>query len=102
MAKEAGGAAQTRALTHAMTPESREAERVAAAKPKMSLLHHIAAMQAMETGFAVTLIDGTSYRADRGDFVFLTDGLSMVAGRHRRYFPLTAIREITISNPGES
>ncbi len=40
----------------------------------MSLLHHMAATQAMEIGFTVILVDGSSYRATRGDHVFI-DGL---------------------------
>jgi hypothetical protein len=90
------------ALAHA------EAERVSEdlakkreeAKPTMSLLHHIAANQAMRTGFTVTLLDGTSYNAAAGDFVF-TDGLSVVHQTRRIYFPLTAIKSILIHNPGD-
>jgi hypothetical protein len=71
------------------------------AKPVMGFLHHIAATQAMQTGFTVTLIDGTTYTADKGDFVF-TDGLSIVQGGHRIYFPTTAIRSILVHNPGHN
>jgi hypothetical protein len=72
------------------------------AKPNISLLHHMAAVQAIQPiGFTVTLADGTTYRADGVDHIF-TDGLSVVVEGHRRYFPLTAIREIVMHNPGES
>jgi hypothetical protein len=70
------------------------------AKPTMSLLHHIAATQAMHVGFTVTLLGGEVYKADGGDFVF-TDGLSMVHDKRRMYFPLTAIKSILIHNPGD-
>jgi hypothetical protein len=70
------------------------------AKPTMSLLHHIAATQAIGTGFTVTLLDGTSYKSAKGDFIF-TDGLSIVHQTRRIYFPLTSIKSILIHNPGE-
>jgi hypothetical protein len=69
-------------------------------KPTMSLLHHIAATQAIGTGFTVTLLDGTSYKAAKGDFVF-TDGLSIVHDSRRIYFPLTSIKSILIHNPSD-
>ena len=83
-----------------------EAEKAQAAlysaKPTISLLHHMAAVQAIQPiGFTVTLADGTAYRAEGVDHIF-TDGLSVVVEGHRRYFPLTAIREIVMQNPGES
>ena len=81
--------------------EAHVRERLAAAEPGMSLLHHIAATQAMEVGFTVILVDDSSYRATRGDHVF-TDGLSVVVDGHRRYFPLTAVKQIVVDNPGES
>ncbi len=77
-------------------------EALAATKPQMSLLHHMAAVQ--PTGFiglVVTLLDGTAYKADGVDHIF-TDGLSVVVGGHRHYVPLTAIRDIMIHAPGES
>jgi hypothetical protein len=70
------------------------------AKPTMSFLHHIAATQAMQTGFTVTLTDGTSYKAASGDFVF-TDGISIVHEGHRIYFPTTSIKSVLIHNPNE-
>ena len=76
-------------------------ERLTAAEPGMSLLHHMAATQAMEIGFTVILVDESSYRATRGDHVF-TDGLSVVVDGHRRYFPLTAVKEIVVHNPNDS
>jgi hypothetical protein len=76
------------------------AKKWADAKPKDSLLHHINATQAMKHGFTVTLLDGTTYNASQGDFVF-TDGLSIVHETRRIYFPLTAIKSILIHNPGD-
>ena len=54
----------------------------------------------METGFTVLLLDGSSYGANRGDFVF-KDGLSIVHDGRRMYFPLTAVKAIVIKKPGE-
>jgi hypothetical protein len=72
-----------------------------AARPHISLLHHMAAVQGMVSfGFTVTLLDGSEYRADAVDHIF-TDGLTVVTEGRRRYFPLTAIRDILIHNPGE-
>jgi hypothetical protein len=64
------------ALAHAEAEQASKdiAKKREQAKPTMSLLHHIAATQAIGTGFTVTLLDGTSYKAAKGDFVF-TDGL---------------------------
>lgn len=73
-------------------------ERRERARPTMDFLHHIAATQAMQTGFTVTLIDGTSYSVDGGDCVF-TDGLSIAQDGIRTYFPKTAILKIEIHNP---
>lgn len=70
------------------------------ARPKVSFLHHIAATQAMQTGFTVTLIDGATYKADKGDFIF-TDGISIIHDGHRVYFPTIAIKSIVIHNPNE-
>ena len=60
---------------------------------------NIAATQAAQTGFTVTLLDGTSYTAEQADH-FYTDGLSIVHDKHRIFFPMTAI-SILIRNPGE-
>jgi hypothetical protein len=68
---------------------------------KRSLLDHIADTQAMQFGFTVTLLDGDTYKADSGDFIF-TDGLSIVYQTRRMYFPLTSIKSITIHNPGDN
>jgi hypothetical protein len=75
--------------------------KLAATEPKLSLLHHIAATQAMQTGFTVMLRDGGSYETDKGDFIF-TDGLSINNDGRKIYIPLTAIKAIIIRNPGES
>jgi len=85
--------------------EKAEAEKAKAtlekAKPHISLLHHMAAVQGMSPfGFTVTLVDGSEYKTDVVDHIF-TDGLSVVTEGRRRYFPLTAIRDILIHNPGE-
>jgi hypothetical protein len=65
-----------------------------------SLLQYIATTQAMFTGFTVILLDGGSYKADKGDRIF-TDWLSIVNDDHRILIPLTAIRSIYIHNPGD-
>ena len=70
-------------------------------EPKIPLLNHISASQAMRMGFTVMLLDGSSYKANKGDFVF-TDGLSIVNNDHQIYFPLTAIKAIYIHSPGET
>jgi hypothetical protein len=90
------------AAQHVATSPVPEEQKVqlALAEPKISLLHHIAATQAMETGFTVLLLDGSSYGANRGDFVF-KDGLSIVHDGRRMYFPLTAVKAIVIKKPGE-
>lgn len=89
------------ALAAGAVQEAKERQqRLEASKPKMSLLHHIAATQAMTTGFTVILTDGGSYKAEKGDFVF-TDGLSIVHEGRRMYFPLTAIKAIIIHNPAD-
>jgi hypothetical protein len=75
--------------------------KLAAAEPNLSLLHHMAATQAMQTGFTVMLRDGGFYETDKGDFIF-TDGLSINNDGRRIYIPLTAIKAIIIRNPGES
>jgi hypothetical protein len=76
------------------------AKKRAEAKPTMDFLHHIAATQAMQMGFTITLTDGTSYSTKTGDFIF-TDGLSIVHEGHRIYFPKTAIKSILVHNPGD-
>ena len=90
------------ALAHAEAEQASKdiAKKREQAKPTMSLLHHIAATQAIGIGFTVTLLDGTSYKAAKGDFVF-TDGLSIVHDSRRIYFPLTSIKSILIHNPGD-
>jgi hypothetical protein len=54
------------------------------ARPRMSLLHHLAAVQT-PIGVTVTLVDGTAHRAEVAEVY--TDGLSVVIDRRRRYFP---------------
>jgi hypothetical protein len=76
-------------------------KKLAEAKPKLEILQHIAATQAAQTGFILTLVDGTSYTAERAD-CFFTDGLSIVHDKHRIYFPMTAIKSILIRNPGDA
>jgi hypothetical protein len=78
---------QTEAEAHAAQQiEAQMRVALEAAKPKLSLLHHLAAVQAIRpVGFTVMLVDGAAYRADSVDHVF-TDGLSVVADDHRRYF----------------
>ncbi len=80
--------------------EAAEAQ-LQAVRPRISLLHHMAATQAMLIGFTVTLLDGSAYKVAQGDAVF-TDGLSVVIDGRRRYFPLTAIKEILVHNPGDA
>jgi hypothetical protein len=75
-------------------------EMLAAAKPKLSLLHHIAATQAMQIGFTILLLNGGSYKTDKSDFIF-TDGLSILKEGHRIYIQ-TAVKAIRIHNPGEA
>jgi hypothetical protein len=91
-----------KAIAHADAEQASKeaAKKLEQAKPKISLLHHIAASQAMETGFTVTLLDGTTYKGATGDFAF-TDGLSIVHETRRIYFPLTSIKSILIHNPGD-
>jgi hypothetical protein len=88
------------AAGEAQAEKERQAK-LARAKPNISLLHHIAATQAMDTGFTVMLLDGGSYNTNKGDFVF-TDGLSIVLDDHRIYIPLTAIKAILINNHEET
>ena len=91
------------AADHAAADQSAKdmAKKRAEAKPDMSLLHHINATQAMTTGFTVMLLDGSSHKATRGDFIF-TDGLSIMQQDGRRiYFPLNAIRSILIHKPDD-
>lgn len=90
------------AAKHAAEQQA-EADRkakLAQAKPTMQMFQHIAATQAAQTGFIITLVDGTSYTTERADF-FFTDGLSIVHDKHRIYFPTTAIKSILIRNPGD-
>jgi hypothetical protein len=77
--------------------------RLAAAKPERSLLHHIAATTAMQTGFDLLLLDGTSYTVekDKVEYMF-TDGLSFMHSGHKTYIPLTAIKAIVVRNPGDA
>jgi hypothetical protein len=88
-----------RAVGEAQVAEEQQ-QRLRASEPKLSLLHYIAATQAMSTGFTVLLLDGGSYKADKVDNIF-TDWLSIVNDNHRIFIPLTAIRSIYIHNPGE-
>ena len=56
------------ALAAGAAQEAKEQQqRLNAAKPNMSLLHHIAATQAMRTGFTIMLTDGGSYKTETGD-----------------------------------
>jgi membrane protein involved in colicin uptake len=75
-------------------------EKCAKAKPTTEMFQYIAATQAAQTGFIVTLLDGTTYTAERADS-FFTDGLSIVDKGHRIFFPTTSIKSILIRNPGE-
>jgi hypothetical protein len=74
--------------------------RFAKAKPTMEMFQYIAATQAAQTGFVITLNDGTTYTAEQADH-FFTDGLSIVQDKHRIFIPLTAIKTILIRNPGD-
>ena len=89
------------AASRAATASRDMARKLAEAKPSVSLLHHIAATEAMQTGFTVTLLDGTTYKTERGDLVF-TDGLSILHQKRRMYFPLTSIKSIVINGAGEA
>jgi hypothetical protein len=74
--------------------------KLAQAKPALQMFQHIVATQAAQTGFIITLIDGTSYTAEQADS-FFADGLSIVHDKRRIYFPTTAIKSILIRNPGD-
>ena len=78
-----------------------EEAKLRSSQPKLSLLHHMVATRAADRGFTVLLLDGSSYGADRGDFMF-TDGLSIVNNERRIYIPLTAVKAIIIKNPGDA
>jgi hypothetical protein len=55
----------------------------------------MASSVAMQTGFTITLNDGTVYDTPEGDFLF-KDGLSIVHEGQRIYLPKTSIRSILI------
>ena len=78
-------------------PRSNTEARLEAAKPTLSLLHHLAALDPPH-GFLVRLLDGESYEAAKVDHVF-TDGISIVSHGTRTYIPLNAISSISIANP---
>jgi hypothetical protein len=84
-------------ITMANGPESNTEERLAAAKPNLSLLHHLAALNPPH-GFRVRLLDGESYEAAKVDHVF-TDGISIINEDTRIYIPLDAISSIRITKP---
>jgi hypothetical protein len=75
-------------------------EKFAKAKPTLGMFQYIAATQAAQTGFIVTLNDGTAYTAEQADH-FYTDGISIVHDKHRIFFPMTSIKSILIRNPGD-
>lgn len=74
--------------------------KLAAAAPTVGMFQHIAATQAAQMGFTVTLLDGATYITSSADFMF-TDGMSIIMDQHRIYIPKTAIKSILIHNPGE-
>jgi hypothetical protein len=101
-----GGFAMPSAAEGAQAAGEEQAHREAQLKlenatPKISMLQHIAATQGMEMGFTVLLLDGGSYSANKGEYMF-TDGLSFVSDDHRVYIPITAIKAIRINNPGKA
>jgi hypothetical protein len=72
------------------------------AKPDMSLLHHLAALLtatgvATQYDLTVRTADGSSVKG-KFDHLFI-DGLSLVVGNDKRYFPLTGITEIALHFP---
>jgi hypothetical protein len=73
------------AAAHAAAEQASKdlAKKRAQAKPNTSLLHHIAATQAMGTGFTVTLLDGTSYKR--------TGNLHICRSRPRRLGPASFV-----------
>ena len=79
------------------TPNHDLEARLEAARPKLSLLHHFAALDPPH-GFLVRLLDGESYEAAKVDHVF-TDGISIMNDGTRIYIPLDAISSIRIAKP---
>jgi len=73
----------------------------AAAKADISLLRHMAAVLATDATegreIIVKMVGGQLTRG-KFDTVF-TDGLSLVVGNHREYFPLTGITKIVVHPP---
>ena len=61
-----------------------------------TLLHHIGTVAA-EQGITIRTADGESTKG-KFDTVF-TDGLSIVVGDHKAYFPLTGITRIVVHSP---
>ena len=61
-----------------------------------TLLHHIGTVAA-EQGITIRTADGKSTKG-KFDTVF-TDGLSIVVGDHKAYFPLTGITRIVVHSP---
>ena len=89
------------AASRAATATRDLTRKLAEAKPAVSLLHHMAATDAMQAGFTVTLLDGATYSAGSGD-LFFTDGLSIMHDKRRMYFPLTSIKSIVVNGSGEA
>jgi hypothetical protein len=65
-------------------------------KAMETLLHHIATVAA-EQWITIRTADGESTKG-KFDTVF-TDGLSIVVGNHKDYFPLTGITKIVVHPP---
>ena len=61
-----------------------------------TLLRHIATVAA-EQGVTIRTVDGGSTKG-KFDSAF-TDGLSIVVGAHKEYFPLTGITRIVVHSP---
>jgi hypothetical protein len=91
-------------MTKATEAPEKAGTTLAAARPQISLLHHMAAVLAMqgsaEHGVTVKMVDGGLTKG-KFDSAF-TDGLSLVVGNHKEYFPLTAITKIVIHTPNVS
>jgi hypothetical protein len=74
-----------------------ERKQAEAAKPQMSLVHHIAATLTPGRKLTIHLSDGRVCDGEL-DF-FFTDGLSLVNAKLRTYFPLNSIVSILVHNP---
>jgi hypothetical protein len=70
--------------------------RLEQAKPKGSLLHHLAANA---QGRTVTVCRTDGQRSDGQLETAYTDGLSLIIAGMRTYFPLNSITSIQVHNP---